>query len=120
MHSSRMRTGRSLTVCCSLLPGGGWVWSWGGCLLGGGVVLPARGDVHRITHTCKNITLATTSLRPVKISIMRIKDVFAYIGVLVSKWYIYEIKFLRYTNEISHGNKINGSQTITDLVNVYI
>ena len=23
MHSSRMRTGRSLTVCCSLLPGGG-------------------------------------------------------------------------------------------------
>ena len=22
MHSSRMRTGRSLTVCCSLLPGG--------------------------------------------------------------------------------------------------
>ena len=34
MHSSRMRTGRSLTVCCSLLPGGF-------SLLGG--VLPARG-----------------------------------------------------------------------------
>ena len=30
MHSSRMRTGRSLTVCCSLLPVGG-----GGLLLGG-------------------------------------------------------------------------------------
>ena len=32
MYSSRMRTGRSLTVCCSLLPGGG-----------GGRGLPARG-----------------------------------------------------------------------------
>ena len=30
MHSSRMRTGRSLTVCCSLLPGGGSPWSRGG------------------------------------------------------------------------------------------
>ena len=135
MHSSRMRTGRSLTVCCSLLPGGGGgvclVWgevvsawsggvlpawggppcsggspcSWGGCLPGpggsacsgggsawsqGGGVHPARGvclfggglpargvclvpggvllrdpPVNRITDTCKNITLATTSLRPV-------------------------------------------------------
>ena len=37
MHSSRMRTGRSLTVCCSLLPGGGLsAWS-GGVLLGPGV-----------------------------------------------------------------------------------
>ena len=144
MHSSRMRTSRSLTVCCSLLPGGGvsaWsggglpgprgvsAWSWGGgvvsawswgclpglggvCLVwgvsawsqgglpgwGGGVclvpggclpgpkgrclpglgegvclvwggsawfrgVLPARRPpMNRITHTCKNITLATTSL----------------------------------------------------------
>ena len=45
MHSSRMRTGRSLTVCWRLLPGGvsapggfclpGGVWS-GGCLLTGG------------------------------------------------------------------------------------
>ena len=34
MHSSRMRTGRSLTVCCSLLPGGG-----GFSLPGGGVCL---------------------------------------------------------------------------------
>ena len=32
MHSSRMRTGRSLTVCCSLLPGGV-------CLVRGGVYL---------------------------------------------------------------------------------
>ena len=50
MHSSRMRTGRSLTVCCSLLCGGGGVpglggclvlggWS-GGCLLLGGCLLP--------------------------------------------------------------------------------
>ena len=40
MHSSRMRTGRSLTVCWSLLPGGVWsrggVWS-GGCLVRGGL-----------------------------------------------------------------------------------
>ena len=119
MHSSRMRTGRSLTVCRSLLPRWGWggvsapgrgglllggVWSWG-CLLPGGAsglggvsapggcLLPgvgvsARGGVcswgglflrgvcswgvvsqhalrqtppppvNRVTHTCKNITLA--------------------------------------------------------------
>ena len=45
MHSSRMRTGRSLTVCCSLLPGGGGGWSasggvsapGGGCLVQGGL-----------------------------------------------------------------------------------
>ena len=51
MHSSRMRTGRSLTVCCSLLPGGGvpglWggcAWSPGGCLVpGGGVPGPGEG-----------------------------------------------------------------------------
>ena len=33
MHSSRMRTGRSLTVCWRLLPGGGLLWwgvVWGG------------------------------------------------------------------------------------------
>ena len=126
MHSSRMRTGRSLTVCWCLLPGGVvclvWgclpglegvsVWSQGVCLVQGGVcwlvwggvclvpgvggwgwwclpglgglpgpgglvrggspcrgALPARRppSANRITHTCKNITLATTSLRPVKI-----------------------------------------------------
>ena len=93
MHSSRMRTGRSLTVCCSvfptgggfsLVPGGGSPWSrggggspWsGGVLLGpggggspwsGGVFSREPPPVNRITDTCKNITLATTSLRPVKI-----------------------------------------------------
>ena len=35
MHSSRMRTGRSLTICCSLLPGGG-VCSGGGGVCSGG------------------------------------------------------------------------------------
>ena len=38
MHSSRMRTGRSLTVCWRLLPGGvcsGGVWSWGVSAPGG-------------------------------------------------------------------------------------
>ena len=97
-----MRTGRSLTVCRSLLPGGrgclpgpggvllgpggGWsAWS-GGVLLGpkggwsawsrGGLLGPRGGGVCLVpggtspeTDTCKNITLATTSLRPVKISL---------------------------------------------------
>ena len=67
MHSSRMRTGRSLTVCRSLLPGGGvlsqsqgGVWSWGGlsgpggvsgpggCLVPGGVC--SRGVWYPIMH----------------------------------------------------------------------
>ena len=100
MHSSRMPTGRSLTVCCRLLPGGGVclvpggvlpdggvlpgpggsAWSQGGfCLVRAGVsawsqggvcLVPGGGSletppVNRITDTCKNITLATTSLRPV-------------------------------------------------------
>ena len=55
MHSSRMRTGRSLTVCCSHLPGGvgspcqgslpaGGVSAWsGGFLLGLGGCLPGLG-----------------------------------------------------------------------------
>ena len=41
MHFSRMRTGRSLTVCRSLLPGGGSFCS-GGCLLPGGGVCSGR------------------------------------------------------------------------------
>ena len=45
MHSSRMRTGRSLTVCCSLLPGGGVVCLVQGvCLVWGGGV-PGPGGV---------------------------------------------------------------------------
>ena len=107
MHSSRMRTGRSLTVCQGLasfpggspwqgvppsrgvsLPGGASFWGsasfLGGCLLHGGWgVPPSRGPpsrgvslqgdppVDRITDTSKNITLATTSLRPVKMKIVR-------------------------------------------------
>ena len=73
MHSSRMRTGRSLTV-----PGG--VLSPRGCLLGGACLVRGRGEgrvwsggcvwsgtphVNRMTHRCKNITLAKTSFRPV-------------------------------------------------------
>ena len=98
MHSSRMRTGRSLNVCCSLLPGG--VSAQGGvCLVQGGVCLvrgvclPGPGGgvclvpggsawsrggarrtppVDRITDTCKNITLATTLLRPVMTGYKRV------------------------------------------------
>ena len=47
MHSSRMRTGRSLTVCRSLLPGGagpGGVWS-GGVSAPRGGLLPEGGLV---------------------------------------------------------------------------
>ena len=57
-------------VCVCLVPGGS-PWSGGVLLgLGGGVPGPrgVSGDpppVNRITDTCKNITLATTSLRPV-------------------------------------------------------
>ena len=43
MHSSRMRTGHSLTVCCSLLLGGGSPWSRGGVSAWSGGVLPAGG-----------------------------------------------------------------------------
>ena len=42
MHSSRMRTGRSLTVCQSLLSGGVSALE-GGCLLFGGVSAPGGG-----------------------------------------------------------------------------
>ena len=89
MHSSRMRTGRSLTACCSLLPGGVLPGLGGVCLVPGGFSrpggggLPGRGGsawsggmvsqhalrqtppVNRMTNRLKNITLARTSLRPV-------------------------------------------------------
>ena len=92
MHSSRMRTGRTLTVFRSLLFRGGGVWSrgvsglgWHTCLVQGGGVpawsggVPAWSEggclvrysplppVDRMTHACENITLAKTSFRPVKI-----------------------------------------------------
>ena len=77
-----MRTGCLLTVCQSLLPGGGGALPGGytcpegvpawGVYLPRGVYLPGGGvpawgvylpghtppPVNRITHTCKNITLA--------------------------------------------------------------
>ena len=92
MHSSRMRTGRSLTICRSLLGGGvslvpggsswsrGSPWSqvgppgpggvslvWGGLPGLGGIPACTEADppVNRMTDTSKNITLAATSLRPV-------------------------------------------------------
>ena len=166
MHSSRKRTGRSVTVCCSLLrggggfslpgpgggfslpgpeggsggfslpgPGGGGVlparsWGdspyqvpggfslpgpWGGsssCQVPGGGfslpgprggVLPARSrgglpvrgggaarrppPVNRITHTCKNITLATTSLRPVSISCEQCEQLFHRVCIITNQKY---------------------------------
>ena len=49
------------------LPGGVVSLPRGGShCLGGGFSLPGDPPVNRITHMCKNITLATTSLRPVK------------------------------------------------------
>ena len=47
----------------SLVPGGG---GWGLPGPGGGSL--ETPPVNRITDTCKNITLATTSLRPIKMS----------------------------------------------------
>ena len=83
MHSSRMRIGRSLTVSRGgsaswggLLLGGSAFWGeclllWGGLPLWGGWVVSHHAlrqtpTVNRMTDRCKNITLATTSLRPVK------------------------------------------------------
>ena len=172
-----MRTGRSLTVCCSLLPGGcvslqggsawsqggglpdpgglpaggsawsrgggGSAWSgglpaggvclvpgrsawggspcwWGVCLVQGGVCLVPGGSawsggvsawsqgylpglggclpgpggsletpppVDRITDTCKNITLATTSLRPVKIWSQQTASIICLILFLIENNY---------------------------------
>ena len=67
MHSSRMCTGRSLTVCRSLL----LVRRWGClCSRGRGYIPACNGadpssPVDRITDMSKNITLATTLLQPV-------------------------------------------------------
>ena len=84
MHSSRMHTSRSLTICCSLLPGGGGllpggsglggvcsqgcVCSGGGsapgeCLLPGGIRACTETDppplcTEFLTHAFENITLA--------------------------------------------------------------
>ena len=67
VHSSRMRTGRSLTVCCSLLPGrgsglvpgegggglvpGGWSGPWGVCSQGGCLVLGGGVSQHALRQT---------------------------------------------------------------------
>ena len=49
--------------------------SWGGCVLPAGVVsqhaLRQTPPVKRMTDRCKNITLATTSLRPVVMGNLR-------------------------------------------------
>ena len=81
----RMRNGRSLTACQSLLLGEGGLLSgvvhpvfggmggasffggWG-CLLLGGCLLLADPPVDFFTDTGKNITLATTSFLPVNIT----------------------------------------------------
>ena len=80
--------GFSLVGGVCLVPGGvclvlwgGSAWSQGGggspwrgvCLVLGGGPCPETPPVNRITHTCKNITLATTSLRPVKNTLLRAK-----------------------------------------------
>ena len=94
MHSSRMRTGRSLTVCqvcvcvCVCQRGGGC--AGGGCQrrgvpegwsgpMGEGVVVVSQHaprqtppPVNRMTDRCKNITLAATSFRPVKMHIGKV------------------------------------------------
>ena len=66
-------------VCVSGLGGGWCVWSGGWCAWSGGWCIWSRGGlphclvgyhhppVNRMTNRCKNITLATTSLRPVTI-----------------------------------------------------
>ena len=84
-----MHTGHSLTVCQGLPPSGGSPWQGvvsfaegvslargvslagglldRGCWGGGGIPACTKADppVNRMTNRCKNITLATTSLRPV-------------------------------------------------------
>ena len=89
MHSSRMRTVRSV----SRLPGGrggayrGCVLPGGVCLVRGGVpaLVPPRGQ----TDTCKNITFAT-SLRTVK--------------MVVFNYTYYQAVVCTYTNTWRHWN----------------
>ena len=63
LHSSGMRTARTLTVSPSMLCAGGWGVCLlpGGCLLqGGGIPACTETDpppVNRITDACENITL---------------------------------------------------------------
>ena len=59
MHSSRMRTGRSLIVCRSLLPRG--VCSRGSARGGYNSMHWGRPPLNRMTDRCKNITLPQTS-----------------------------------------------------------
>ena len=78
MHSSRMRTGRSLTVCWSLLLGG-CTWSWGATQSWGVyLVTPPRGQNHR--QPVKNITLAATSLLAGNYSKSVSRNLFFYFG----------------------------------------
>ena len=94
MHSSKMRTGRSLTVCRSLLPGGGGfalgdVSAPGGCLLGG-CLLPGGGfpacteadtpPVNRMTNRCKKYYLGHNFVAAGNkfIQIMTLKDSFTF------------------------------------------
>ena len=74
MLQSSSRGGGSSPWSGGVLPAGGVsAWSWGGlpgpgggvCLVPGGFSGDPLPPVYRITDTCKNITLATTSLRPV-------------------------------------------------------
>ena len=84
-----MHTGRTLTVCRSLLPRGGVLSPRGVYLVPGVGVLSPRGcllpggwypsmhwgrhpPVNRMTDRCKNVTLATTSLRPVINQVMQV------------------------------------------------
>ena len=60
---------RGVSALGGLVQGGCLLWGGSPCLGEGGFSLPGDpSPVNRITHTCKNITLATTSLRPVKTS----------------------------------------------------
>ena len=75
MHSSRMHTGRTLTVFRKLETPSPKIWSRHPPQKFGAGTPPnleqAPPPVNRITHTCKNITLAKTSFRPVNITLAK-------------------------------------------------